>query len=185
MFLGLTILGAFSATIPWVIIAKRFGKKRTWISGMLIQASCFTIAFFLGKGDAMLFMVISFFIGVGSSCGSTLSASVVADVIDYDEWLSGKRKEGAYYAVYMFIYKAAFGISLLLIGLVLQSSGFQPNVEQTEATQFALRALFGLVPLSFYIVGLVAFSFYRFNEAEHSEIRIQLKERIIKGSNNA
>jgi GPH family glycoside/pentoside/hexuronide:cation symporter len=67
--------------------------------------------------------------------------SIKADVIDYDEYLTGQRKEGTYYAVWNLVRKGAGYLTALATGLVLQLTGFQPNVAQTEPAQTGLRTL--------------------------------------------
>lgn len=85
--------------------------------------------------------------------------------------------EGAYLAVWNLIRKCAASLTALVTGIVLQFAGFEPNMEQSEKTQMAMRALFGLLPCVCYIIGAVLFVRFSFNEKEHSEIRQILAER--------
>lgn len=69
-----------------------------------------------------------------------VSPSIQADVIDYDEYLTGERKEGSYFAAWGLVQKNAGGISAMITGSGLQFSGFRPSVEQSAATKLVLRA---------------------------------------------
>ena len=106
-----------------------------------------------------------------------MAPAIKADIIDYDEFLTGERKEGAYLAVWNLVRKSSAAITALIVGWVLQFSGFEPNVAQTEEVKFALRALFSLLPFSCYLIGAVLFLRFQFNEAEHSEVRRELDNR--------
>ena len=59
----------------------------------------------------------------GRGMRGTIGPSVQGDVIDYDEYKTGERKEGSYFAVWNFTYKSALGFMLLLTGFVLEASG--------------------------------------------------------------
>jgi GPH family glycoside/pentoside/hexuronide:cation symporter len=102
---------------------------------------------------------------------------VQADVIDYDELRTGQRKEGAYFAAWSFTFKAAGGLGVMLAGLMLELSGFEPNVVQNETTKLALRTMFGLFPCTCYLIGALAFWRFRLTESEHSRIRLALDRR--------
>ena len=55
-----------------------------------------------------------------AGCGGTVGPSIQGDVIDYDEFLTGERKEGSYFSAWSFVQKSATGVMLLLTGFVLQ-----------------------------------------------------------------
>ena len=106
-----------------------------------------------------------------------MSPSIQGDVIDYDEYLTGERKEGSYFAAWNFVYKSATGIMLLLTGFVLQASGFVPNQEQTMTVQLAMITLYSLFPLVCYSIGSLLLKRFDLDEDAHGEIRRALDER--------
>ena len=108
-----------------------------------------------------------------------VAPSVKADVIDYDELQTGERKEGAYLAIWNLVRKSSGSLTAFVTGWVLQASGFEPNLEQTEDAKFAIRALFSLLPASCYLIGALLFARFAFNEREHAEVRAALEERRI------
>ena len=79
--------------------------------------------------------------------------SIQADVIDYDEYKTGQRKEGAYFAAWNFVYKSATGITIMTTLWVLDIVGFMPNVEQTDGVKLAIISLYSLAPFACYVVG--------------------------------
>ncbi|MBT5008796.1 MAG: hypothetical protein HOM49_02185, partial [Gammaproteobacteria bacterium] len=88
-----------------------------------------------------------------------------------------ERKEGAYLAVWNLVRKIASSITAFVIGLALQFSGFEPNVEQTQVTQDTIRYLLALMPCACYIVGALLLMRFSFNEPEHRAVRVALDAR--------
>lgn len=163
------------ASVPlWVPLSRRMGKKNMWLLSMMITAFGFGGMWFLEEGSDTLISVLAVICGLGAGSGAVVAPSIQADIIDYDEYHSGKRKEGTYYASWNFVFKSATGVTLIATGMVLSMSGFTPNVEQTEATKTALLALYALLPLVCYTIGAIIFSRFSLNEASYSEIRASL-----------
>ncbi len=172
-------LPQFIFTPMWIRLARIFGKKRLWTFAMWLNAVTFFGYFFiLQPGETSIWLwVLTFMLGFAAGCGSVVAPAIKADIIDYDEYLTNERKEGAYLAVWNLVRKSAASMTALVTGFVLQFTGFEPNVEQTEQTQTAMRALFALLPCICYVIGALLFARFSFNEKEHAEIRAILDER--------
>ena len=156
---------------------------------MVLTALSFGGMFFLPfieSLDQRLFLIIflAVFAGLANGCGGTLGPSVQGDVIDYDEYKTGERKEGSYFAAWNFVYKSALGVMLLLTGFVLDFAGFVPNVEQTMQVKLAMVSLYGLFPLVCYTVGAILFSRFTLDEKAYEEIRAELDARRAESGNN-
>ena len=68
------------------------------------------------------------------------------DVIDYDELLTGQRREGQYIGLWSIAKKFAAAIGVGAGLSILGYAGYEPNVAQTEQVQLTLRTLYALVP---------------------------------------
>ena len=161
----------------WIRFSKRTGKRNLWIIGTLISAVSYGSLFFAGAGNDLYVYTCCFFAGVGAGAGAVLPLSIQADIVDYDEFMTGERKEGAYLAVWNLVRKIASSITAFVIGLALQFSGFEPNVAQSEATQDTIRWLLALMPCACYIVGALLLMRFSFNEDEHRAVRVVLDAR--------
>jgi GPH family glycoside/pentoside/hexuronide:cation symporter len=102
--------------------------------------------------------------------------SLQADVIDYDEMQTGERKEGVYFAAWHFAAKTALGISGMLAGAALATTGYEPGNTQPEAVKFALRALMSGIPLLTYGAGILVFRKFELTRETHREIRRAIDE---------
>jgi Na+/melibiose symporter-like transporter len=139
---------------------------------------------FLDPGDARVYtiFILAFFAGLAAGCGGTIAPSVQSDIIDYDEYMTGERKEGSYFAAFNFVFKSASGVMIFITGYVLQFAGFIPNEIQTMTVQVSMVTLYGLMPLLCYVVGAYMFSKFSLNEEEHTRIRNILRERMSQQS---
>ena len=167
----------------WIPLSRRFGKIRLWVFSLAFSGlsfgGIFIIPFLESVTDRLIVMFIGAALGgMAAGCGGAIGPSVKGDVIDYDEYLTGERKEGSYFAALNFVFKSATGIMLLVTGFVLQFSGFIPNQPQTMEVKIALISLYGLVPLVFYSLGAyLLYKKFKFGEKEHAAIKQQIQER--------
>lgn len=181
-FMLLYFVSALLFIPVWVVLSRRLGKKRLWLFSMATMTVGFCGLFVVDESRLWLLYVLAFVVGVGGGCGHVVGSSVQADVIDVDEFRTGERKEGAYFAVWNFVRKAGFGASTVLTGLVLGWVGFEAGAEQGEDTLLALRALFSFVPGTCYAVGTFLFLGFRLDEQEHAAVRRALDARRAAGS---
>ena len=167
-----------AASVPlWVWVSRRVGKKQLWIYATVATGLGFGAMMFLEMGAVLTISLLAVALGICAGAGAVVAPSIQADVIDYDEYATGQRKEGAYFAAWNFVFKTATGITLMLTGVVLDAAGFVPNQEQTESAKFALKVLYALFPLGCYLIGALLLTRFRLDEAEHKRIRTALDER--------
>ncbi len=155
----------------WIIVSRKIGKKNAWIISMVMNTGAFSGVFFLGPGDALIYGVLVFLSGTGFGAGLVLPSSIQADVIDYDQVLTGQRREGRYIGLWSVAKKlsAALGVGIGL--LLLGKSGYSPSIEQGASTVMMLRVLYALVPCLCNILAIVIISFYPISEQKHAQIR--------------
>jgi GPH family glycoside/pentoside/hexuronide:cation symporter len=163
----------------WVRLSRVVGKKRLWVGSMAAMTLAFCGLFLVGPGDLVLLCALGVVAGLGGGCGQVVGPSIQADVIDWDELHTGERKEGAYFAVWNFMRKSAYGVATVISGLMLTLVGFEPNAAQSDATRLGLQVLFSFVPGIFYLMGTLAFLRFGLDEAAHADIRRELDRRLV------
>jgi GPH family glycoside/pentoside/hexuronide:cation symporter len=176
VFIILAYMVPSTLSVPlWVPLSRRFGKIRLWMFSMMLTGISFGFMFampFMDLADrAPLIFTMAITAGLAAGCGGTIAPSIQSDIIDYDEYLTGERKEGSYFAAFNFAQKSAVGVMILITGFVLEFSGFIPNVEQTQQVQIAMVFLYGLVPLICYCIGTYIFSKFSLDEKAYSAMR--------------
>jgi GPH family glycoside/pentoside/hexuronide:cation symporter len=108
-----------------------------------------------------------------------LQGSILADVMDFDELESGKRREGSFAACMSWIMKLGMALGALASGEILARTGFDAKLgpAQSGHTLFMVRVLLASIPIAGYGVSLLAVSRFRLTPARMMEIRRQLEER--------
>ena len=168
----LTYLIPCILSVPlWIAVSKLIGKKKTWLISMVLTGFGFGGMFFLYAGADTLILALAFICGLGAGSGAAMAPSIQSDVIDYDEYLTGKRKEGTYFASWNLVFKTATGITFMITGFVLGASGFVPNQDQTDSTKLAILVLYALFPFFCYLIGGIILSRFSLNESAHQKIR--------------
>ncbi len=161
----------------WVAGAKRYEKKSAWLASMAINTGAFSGVFFLGPGDELLYGILVFMSGIGFGATLAIPSAIQADVIDYDELISGQRREGLYIGLWSIAKKmaAAFGVGAGLA--LLGASGYVPRVKQSESVVLSLRILYALVPCLCNAVAIVIALAYPISGSVHREIRSAIYRR--------
>jgi GPH family glycoside/pentoside/hexuronide:cation symporter len=160
------------ASIPlWVRLSRRFGKKQVWIVSMVGVGLSFGGNIFVGENTVVLISVLLVFTGFFSGCGGAVAPSLLADVIDFDEYETGERKEGVYSAALGFAFKCGAALIVIIAGFALQWAGFVPNAEQTATVRWTILVMYALVPLFMFLLGAAVFLRFGLDEREHARIR--------------
>ncbi len=157
-------------------MVNRFGKKRVYIGGLLLWATGDMLNFAFGSSSEhfVAFSCVAFF---GTAFVNSLNWALVPDTVEYGEWKTGKRTEGAIYTGFTFSRKISAALAGFLPGMMLTQIGYIPQVAQNEATLQGLRQLIFLWPgilviIAVFIVGF----FYKLNEEKFSRIVSELEK---------
>jgi GPH family glycoside/pentoside/hexuronide:cation symporter len=146
----------------------RYGPKRISVYGFTIAALGFLGLFFTGR-DFFHSIVPLGLLGVGAAAGIIITAPLVGDIMDYDETLTGERREGVYAGVNAVITKPSISIANWAFLFVISWFGFvRPTVEGTTITKHTqtpeaitgILIAFALLPAIFMIVSAIAMVFY-------------------------
>jgi GPH family glycoside/pentoside/hexuronide:cation symporter len=158
----------------WVRLANRFGKKKTWVAAMAINSGAFLLVFFLGPGDIVAYGILVIVSGIGFGATLAIPSAIQADVIDYDELKTGRRREGQYVGLWSIAKKmtAALGVGVGLA--VLGAIGYTPNAPQSESVLIALRVLYALVPSICNLIAIAIALYYPISGDVHARIRLAI-----------
>jgi len=167
----LTYFGSGFLFLPlWIKAAQRFEKRSVWLFSFVPGLTASLSLFMLGPGDMVPALIILIFGGSSFGAGLFIAPSMQADVIDYDELYSGRRREAQYGALWSILAKFTVIPSMSVPLAILASVGYIPNVAQTENVQFAIKAIFGLGPASTSIIAFCIACFYPISRSVHRKI---------------
>lgn len=161
----------------WVRLSRRIGKRNAFLWATAVNSGSFLGVFFLGDGQVEAYFVLVALAGVGGCAWLVLPNSMQADVIDYDELLSGQRREGQFVGLWSFadMFAAAIGVTIALA--VLERAGYVPNVEQSPHVLFTLRVLYVLVPVGCNLLSFALALAYPIDRVRHEAIRAGIAAR--------
>ncbi len=159
-------------------ISKRLGKRHAMliilVSGIFIYVASWWLydpampILQLGASGTIAFLSASFGMILGS---------IGADVIDFDEINTGKRREGAFTACLSWIMKVGYALGIGLSGVVLSATGFDAALggAQSPDTILLLRIFFFALPVAGLLFALFALSRYDLSRDRMAEIRAELE----------
>jgi len=170
IFLAAYFLSGLLCLPLWLMLAKRIGKLNAWLTSFSMGVTGGFSLFLLGPGDNYLCLALIAWSGSSFGAGLFLPPAIQADVIDYDELHTGKRREAQYLALWGLVPKFIVIPSASLPLALLAWLGYQPNVPQSPEVLLAIRAVFALTPSVFSIAAFFIAWRFPINEAVHGAI---------------
>jgi Na+/melibiose symporter-like transporter len=191
-----SIIGAIAAfaIVPWV--QARFDKKHILImtflfllfDGIFIINLRFMDVLPANGTDLLLFVLVANSLirtFVGTVYG-IMGASIMADILDYQEYMTGRRQEGMFFSAISFSGKAVSGLGIVIAGLVIDLLAFPQGVMPGDVPEdmiFNLGLVVGVgIPL-LYLIPTALFSMYRLTRREHQRIHDELVDRRQRAAN--
>jgi GPH family glycoside/pentoside/hexuronide:cation symporter len=112
-----------------------------------------------------------------------LYGSIGADIIDYDELESGKRREGAFTACGSWIMKVGQAVGIGASGFVLSATGFDSNLGagQSPGAIWNIRFYLAAIPVIGLVIALVMLARLSLTDKRVAEIRSELEARRGRG----
>ncbi|MGW5237359.1 glycoside-pentoside-hexuronide (GPH):cation symporter [Monashia sp. NPDC004114] len=187
MWLGpITLVNSGISIVAAPFIPKlvdRFGKKALFQWCGLFTVGGGLALFFTPTGaiaPALIFMGVK---GIGAALINTVMFGLEADTVEYGEWRSGSRSEGATYAVFSFTRKitqsigGAVGAAALAFGGYVSASAAVPSPDQPDSAILAIRVTIGLLPALAAAIAMLIFWKYPLTDQRFREIRNETELR--------
>lgn len=169
---------AFAALFVWNAVSERIDKQKVFYLGMVFLLTALTGLAFLQPGQQNWMIALSVVAGIGVSTVYLIPWSMLPDVIDVDELETGERHEGVFYALLVLLQKVGLALSLLLVGQILQFSGFEGTAsQQPDSALLALRAIICPIPAVALLGSLLFAWLYPITREKHQQTLLALKER--------
>jgi len=178
--IGPTLLASFGCVllgVPfWVQVSRRIGKHRAAGISLLVAALLSGVLVMqLRAGDGWYFVALMALLGATSSAFLTLPLGIMGDVIDYDTLRSGEVRGGLYFGFWAFFQKISPAIAVGATLPFLEFVGFKPRDVNSAAALQALKYVYCLAPLPFYLIGAWMFLHFPLDARRHGIIRRRLE----------
>ncbi len=168
--LPLGILGACIAIPLWTVVAAKFSKRIVWIMGGGGAAIGNFLILGLEITDVVSLSALAIFSGVCGGAIAVMFWSMLPDTVEFGEWRSGVRDDGILFGLCQFTSKAASGLGVGMIGLILSFIGYSANEVQSEATLQGIRLVAFLLPALCSLGSIAIIILYPLDELTHGRI---------------
>lgn len=164
------LTGAIAVGIPIWTAAMRFGSKRgVWLTGIAIQiVPLFAMLLLPLTTDQILIAFVVMGFGVGA--GYLSFWAMMPDTVEYGEWRSGTRAEGAIFGLVSLIQKGSLGLAAGVLGELLSAIGYVPNQAQSAATLADMKTILLVAPLVCSFLAAALIWFYPLNARLHGRL---------------
>ena len=165
-----------SAAVPKAV--ETVGKKRSYlVAGVIAAVSA--VGFAVAPGSAPAAGIVCYgVLGIGLGVINTLIFALQADTVDYGEWKSGIRAEGASYSVLSFTRKTGQGIGGAVAAYTIGLGGYVSGATaQTGSALTSIRVAAGIVPAALVIAAAAVMLAYPLTEGAFRAIIAETAER--------
>ena len=178
-YLGLSISIFFicciiSCTI-WHYLVDKYGKLLCWKGYSLISILPFILFLFCDIGTTKLLIIAAIFTSFPTG-GAYLNDVLISDIIEYDEFTTGKRAEGIFTVFsalipkFVSLFAQAIPLSILsIIGFIPTEKGYvhtQPNI-----VIYYIKIIFAVIPIILSIISFFFKTKYPINEEYNTLIK--------------
>ena len=167
--------------IPFVIwLGTRIGKRQTFFVAIGISMLGYALKWVCYHPEIpWLILIPAPLISFGFASLFTLMPSMVADVVDEDELISHKRREGMYGSIFWWVVKLGQAVAIAVGGFLLTATGFDVTLQgdQSSQTILIIRACDILIPIAASAVAIWVIASYSITEERAHEVRLELETR--------
>ncbi len=157
-------------------IAKKYGKHYPAFTTLPFRMIGLAIAFFLGPGAGMpVILLVCFLSGLGASASAFVPYTLLPDLPDTDEMITGNHNAGMYAGMATFLRTLSSGLAVMLTGFCLSAFGYVEStagavVTQTPTALMGVRILFTIVPFLLSLIAVLIGLRYRLNKDNYDKM---------------
>lgn len=155
----------------WTYVSKRFGKKRTWVTSLILSAFFFIFVLFLSKGDIHFFIIISCITGFCLGADLIIPPSIQADLSDVHLNKFKEDISGILFSLITFFNKLSFAIASLFVFSILSYLNFEANEEINPETKIFIICSYALTPILLKCLSSFILMSFRITETDLKKIQ--------------
>ncbi len=155
----------------WTYLSKRFGKKRTWVTSLILSAFFFIFVLFLSKGDIHFFIIISCITGFCLGADLIIPPSIQADLSDVHLNKFKEDISGILFSLITFFNKLSFAVASLFVFSILSYLNFEANEEINPETKIFIICSYALTPILLKCLSSFILMSFRITEMDLKKIQ--------------
>ena len=163
----------------WNWAAQHWSKRHAYIGGIAFWAVVQIVLITVTAATPLPYILfLCVLAGFGIAAAHVLPWSIIPDAVEWDELNTGQRHEGMFYSLITLMQKIASSVAVPLALVVLDKTGYQPNLaQQSQQALFGIRLVIGPIPALLLCTGIVFAIFYPLSRTQHAEITQELERR--------
>jgi Na+/melibiose symporter-like transporter len=190
-FLVINVRDAFEMSffIPNVLMMRKKNKHRPFLVDLPLLFVGSLIFLFVAPNSTPLpvFLIGIAFNGAGVSCMNFVPNALMPDLVDVDELITGKRREGTNTGLVSLGKQVVQGLSFLVFGIVLTLFGLSDETKvspesYTDGGLAALKIMLSVIPIVGGIIMYIISKRYNLDAKNHDLMRQKIAEKRQNGS---
>lgn len=130
----------------------------------------------IGVDEVWVLVLEAVTMAIGTAAFWTVFYSISYDLVEVDEFVNGKRREGAITAVPQLVQKFGAAVGVWLAGAMLAAYGYDANLSaQSAATVGGIENIGTVIPAAFLAVSIVGLIVYPITKARFEKLRAALE----------
>ncbi len=161
VFMSFASLAEISGLFIFPRMASISSRKRLYLYAVIIQILGFVVLLYTGifyPQNVIMTALSGILIKVGGGMMLGIITVTLADVVDYGEYKLKKRSETIIFSAQTLLTKFTSAFGALLVGFLLDLTGYIPNAVQGPETILVLRILMCVAPILFIIISYLIYS---------------------------
>ena len=154
--------------------------RYTYITGLVIYATCLGAAFFIGK-SAMSFTVLMCLGYIGYAFSHSCEVALYSMVIDYAQWKNNKDLKPFMMSLFSLTPKIGTTVGSAILGFGLVAIGFSAENITASAIN-GIRILISGLPALMILVGVVCILLFPLTDDKVRQMQAEIKERKLKAT---
>lgn len=158
----------------WAKAAERFGKRGMCMISWGGAGLAWTAPLFVPDHMHWLIYPAMVVVGIFQAGGDLLPNAMVPDVVDVDELVSGERREGAIYGLWVSQQQTVLALGGLVTGLALSIIGYDGHLDHANASvAMGIRLAMTLPSCALAFIAVVCLTRYHLPDEELRRVRQQ------------
>ncbi|MER0484700.1 glycoside-pentoside-hexuronide (GPH):cation symporter [Streptomyces sp. Edi2] len=178
VLVAVQVVGMLLATLVIPTTVTKIGKRTSYIAGGTITVLGGIITA-VAPGSVPAIAIVGFGImGIGIGAINTLIWALVADTVEYGEWKTGVRAEGATYSVLSLSRKFGQAVGAAAAAYIIGLGGYESGAAtQSDGALTAIRIATGAVPALVILPAIAVMVTYPLTEKKFRQIVADIAQR--------
>jgi oligogalacturonide transporter len=188
VLLGVVVVIQMLSLFIVMKLVNRFGNAKTYrIHATIWMVAVFALFMINQNIPIWALLIVGAFVGLGLSGCVMTPYNMLAFVVDADEMITTKRREGIYAGMMTFMRKIAQAVALFLVGVGLEAVNYQEPLNdvvqtQTPETLLGIRLMFLLGPVVLLTLGIISSFRYKISPNNHEILMSEISRLKAGGS---